>query len=360
LIGIQPLTNLAPGKIGAAYRLTPDGQTFLQPVTLRFAYADADLLGTAAEFLGAAFQTADGHWQWLGAATADTTAKTVSVSSSHFTDITLVKGLQIRPPSATVPVNGRVTLQVRVCYSGATSSDDDELASPAQDCDATDQSVVPTLSVNEWSVNGRLGGGGVFGTVVGRGAVATYTAPATVPIPNTVAVTARVHNPLKPPNSKTLVVSMITIVQDKWTGTASTTATGPTGNIVSSAEVTWTIKTIINNVVTYTPSGTAHLVQPPCSLNPDSGPINPAAGTGLTIDYNVDPPTYHGNGAATWTSVFSCPTGIFTSTAAAGYFAGCKGLGGTEAVGEVSPDGLSIVGSDACQNVSMTWRFLAD
>ena len=58
VISIQPLTNMAHGKIGAAYRLTPEGQMFLKPVTLTFTYTDQDLQGTALEFLGAAFQTA--------------------------------------------------------------------------------------------------------------------------------------------------------------------------------------------------------------------------------------------------------------------------------------------------------------
>ena len=91
----------------------------------------------------------------------------------------------------------------------------------------------------------------------------------------------------------------------------------------------------------------------------DFGAIDPSVG-GLTIDYNVDPPTYHGNGAATWTSVYTCPSGTFTATAPAVYLAGSKGVGGTEAAGTVSADGLTIEGSDTNQNVSMTWRFLAD
>lgn len=81
VISIQPLTNLAPGRIGGAYRLTPNGQTFLKPITLTFAYTDEDLVGTSADFLGAAFQTADGYWQWIGDATVDTTARTVSARS---------------------------------------------------------------------------------------------------------------------------------------------------------------------------------------------------------------------------------------------------------------------------------------
>ena len=61
LISIQPLTNTAHGKIGAAYRLTPDDQIFLMPVTIAFTYTDEEVAGSAAEFLGAAFQTAAGY-----------------------------------------------------------------------------------------------------------------------------------------------------------------------------------------------------------------------------------------------------------------------------------------------------------
>jgi hypothetical protein len=35
---IQPITNQAPGGLGAAYRLGPEGQTFAVPVTLTFTY----------------------------------------------------------------------------------------------------------------------------------------------------------------------------------------------------------------------------------------------------------------------------------------------------------------------------------
>ena len=66
LIGIQPITNTAHGRLGAGYRLTPDGQSFAQPVVLKFSYTDQDLAGSDPAILGAAFQTAAGYWQWLG------------------------------------------------------------------------------------------------------------------------------------------------------------------------------------------------------------------------------------------------------------------------------------------------------
>jgi hypothetical protein len=235
VISIQPLTNMAHGKIGAAYRLTPEGQTFLTPVTLTFPYTDQDLLGTSAEVLGAAFQTADGYWQWAGDATVDTAAKTVSIGSSHFSDWSLVKGLQIRPPSKTVKVNGSVGLKVVGCYD--PSSPDPR----GYKCDDDDELTILN-PVSEWSVNGRPGGGGVFGTVLGSGATATYTAPATEPIPSTVAVSARVDRGAK----VTRVVSNITIVEDSWTGTASSTS----AVISVTAQVIWTLESTDNNVAT--------------------------------------------------------------------------------------------------------------
>ena len=254
LIGIQPLTNQAPGKIGAAYRLTPDGQTFLQPVTLRFTYTDNDLLGTAAEFLGAAFQTADGHWQWLGAATVDTTAKTVSVGSTHFTDISLVKGLQIRPASATVPVNGTVAfageglLQRRDLFGSTTN-----WPPLAHDCDNTDQGIVSTLSVNEWSVNGRLGGGGVFGKVFGSGASG-----------NLYGAGNRTHSEHRRRERARAQPAEGTDREDAvgvdhhdrgrlWTGTAS----GADRFWTVSVDVTWTLDSFVGNVASFSPTGTA-------------------------------------------------------------------------------------------------------
>lgn len=209
-ISIQPLTNMAPGRIGPAYRLTPNGQTFLKPITLTFAYTEEDLVGTSVDFLGAAFQTVGGYWQWVGDATVDTTAKTASVSITHFTDVSLTAGLQIFPASKTVLTNGSVGLQVRICYDPNLATLGPGGASVGLDCDSQ-QGIVGTLSIDEWSVNGRPGGGNVFGTVSGSGATATYTAPSTEPIPNPVAVSARVRNPNKGASAKTLVSSVITI-----------------------------------------------------------------------------------------------------------------------------------------------------
>jgi hypothetical protein len=367
VIGIQPLTNTAHGKIGAAYRLTPEGQTFVHPVTLRFTYTDDDLSGTAAEFLGAAFQTAAGFWQWAGAATVDTAARTVSVATSHFSDWSNVKGLQIRPARKTVKVNGSVALQVKVCYP----IDDDELTTLASDCD-TDQGIVSTLSVNEWSVNDRPGGGPNFGVVAGSGAAATYTAPASEPIPSTVAVSARVHNPKKAPTAKTLVVSNITITEASWTGTATGVSDDGITRITATAQVTWTLESTNNKIAVYRPTGVVSETVDPygtpirctASLNPSSNALDPAASGILTIDSNFTPPTYHGHGSSNWAATLTeaCEGESVRVTSEIGGWPFFGGSGG-EASGVVGPDGVTIQGSSTdttYPGTTYTWKFTRD
>ena len=190
LIGIQPFTNLAHGKIGGAFQLTPEGQTFLKPVTLTFSYTDQDLHGTAVEALGAAFQTREGFWQWIGGAVVNTVAKTISVSLAHFTLVSLTAHVQLEPGDKTVKVKGTVDLRVLICYPLDLGNGQVTLGNV---CTPEDFELSLLNTVTEWTVNGTVNGGGVFGTVRGNGLnTALYTAPNTAPIPNVVRVSARV------------------------------------------------------------------------------------------------------------------------------------------------------------------------
>ena len=353
LIGIQPITNTAHGGLGAGYRLTPDGQTFAQPVVLKFSYTDADLGGSDPAILGAAFQTAAGFWQWLGTPTIDSAAKTLSISTTHFTDFSMVQGYRLRPLSATLKVNQSLALQVVYCYPPPVEPGDD-LTPLGLSCNtpAPQSGLSPLLFVNEWSVNGSVGGNGTVGTVSGNGASATYNAPAKNPSPNTVAVSARVNLGTK---GKTLVVSNITI-GDSWTGTASFK-----DDVVNtaSAEITWTLASRENNIAMYTATGTGtiayHAVSSDstCSFPATSGSLN-SSGI-LFVDYNSTPPTYHGLAmAGVFTVTTTCtyahaPTETFTSPVGLPVFGGSKGPEGVEAGGvvSVSPDGeMTIEGSD--------------
>jgi hypothetical protein len=348
-ISIQPVTNLAPGGFGSAFRLTPEGQTFAMPVTLAFAYTDDDLIGTAAEFLGAAFQTADGFWQWAGDPALDTAAKTVSVSTTHFSIWSGVSGLQIVPGRKTVRVNTSVALEVKVCYQVVSGG----VLSLASSCDVN-QSAVSSLSISEWSVNGRLGGGAIFGTVNGHGATATYRAPANEPIPNTVAVSARVHRPFSGSTQRRLVVSNITIAGHRWEGTA--TSRNPA--YTTTANVVWTLENGANGISTYVPNGTVTVEWPNCSLSPAMMPISQSDGF-LTIDFNADPPKYEGFGVTDWHATISCPSGQAPIAVNALFFAGH--FPGDRAQGTVSvqPGGQMIIqDTDSIGPLIFNWNFV--
>ena len=358
-IGMQPISNFAHGKIGDAYRLTPDGQTFAQPVTLTFAYTDDELAGGSADVLGVAFQTTTGFWRWAGDPTVNAAAKTVSVKSTHFTDWSRVKGIQMRPPSKTVRVKGSVSLLVTVCYPvSVTDASGDELAYLGYKCDV-DSELAILNPISDWSVNGVLGGNSTTGTVTGSGASGTFIAPATKPNPNTVTVSALVKK--SPLGQKVLVTSNITITEDSWTGTGKSTSDA----IDASAAVIWTLESSDNNVATYRPSGTASVVVHGCIVyNPSTGVIDPASGGVLVVDFNANPPTYHGTGLAIWPTIMTitCPNPpppISTFLPAA-FFGGSKGTLGVEAAGEVSGNGTTISGTDTNTQgapVTFTWNF---
>lgn len=115
----------------------------------------------------------------------------------------------------------------------------------------------PWPNVSEWSGNGVPGGGSVTGTVIATRATATFTEPAVKPNPDTVAVSARVDRGAQ---GKSLLTSNITIVDDtpipvSWTGTASGTQTSDAIVETSTAALTWTLNSVVNNVAVCRPTG---------------------------------------------------------------------------------------------------------
>ena len=358
-IGMQPISNFAHGRIGGAYRLTPDGQTFAQPITLTFGYTEDELIGGSADVLGVASQTATGFWRWAGEPTVNAATKTFSVNTTHFSDWSRVKGIQMRPPSKTVRVKGSVSLVVTVCYPvSITGPSGDPLTYLGYNCDGSDELAILN-PISDWSVNAVLGGGSVTGTVSGSGIAGTFVAPATKPSPNIVTVSALVKK--SPLGQKVLVTSNITITEDSWTGTGKSTSDA----IDASADVIWTLESSDNNVATYRPSGTASVVVHGCIVfTPSTGLIDPAFGGVLVVDFNANPPTYHGSGLTLWPAVqtVTCPNPpppVNTFVPAA-FFGGSKGTLGVEAAGEVSGNGTTISGTDTNTQgapVTFTWSF---
>lgn len=188
-LGLQPITRTAPGGTGQTYRLSPEGLTFATPARLTFTYIDEDIQGSAPEALSIGFQDKQGVWQYVRKPTRDLAAKTVSVETSHFSDWSMLEGVQLRPLQAEVEVGKTLQLQVLSCVP-LDADDEDELL-PSSMCAAT----TAASTARGWAANGLAGGNASVGTVADLGnseGKAIYSAPARTPARNPVAVSVNV------------------------------------------------------------------------------------------------------------------------------------------------------------------------
>ncbi|MBL8264853.1 hypothetical protein [Steroidobacter sp.] len=216
-LAIQQITNTAHGAKGRAYRISPEGLHTTTPMTIRWQYTDDDVLGTDAAALTIAYQDSARLWHVYKEPTRDVANRTLSVSTTHFSDWSLVVGVQLTPKAVTLNVGQSAQFQVILCDEFEDDEQDNgELPVPtvAYRCRTTPGT---SFLAGDWAVNGAIGGSARHGTIVadtdelaGR---ATYTAPATRPTPNVVAVSAR----YRAEDSQQLLVSNVTIVDDAAT-----------------------------------------------------------------------------------------------------------------------------------------------
>jgi hypothetical protein len=190
--GIQPVENFCPGG-WVSYKLLPEGLTFSQPVILVFHYTELDLQGSLTDFLGIAYQSQDKIWYRLPSATVDPAAKTVSVQVKHFTNWSLVSGLNIEPRNP--PIR---ELDVKKSIDLWLSGTEDITPSPngPPDNPSSDEDDLPPLPTAQpfqstWFVNGDTLGNSNVGTItIGQHGRVTYTAPDKEPANNPVTIKA--------------------------------------------------------------------------------------------------------------------------------------------------------------------------
>ena len=343
---IQPISNEAPGAVGSAYRMLPEGQTFAVPVKLTFPYDDQDLRGADPDALGVAFQDTARFWHSLKTVQLDTVNRKLTVSTSHFSDWTShLKGLQLQPGEESVAVGKSISLLLVDCKTYEVT---DELVSLVLTC------VPPFLmaTASGWAVNGAPGGVTGLGLVVKAGRIsATYTAPTAKPSRNRVTVSAELVGTAK----KTTVASNITIVNDQWVGTTTATLAGV---FSATTEVTWTLETTLGSVAYYRPSGVTTLVGGlffGCTTTPPSGPVSPGLAL-FTIDSSTNPPIYDGTAATLWSATLTCPDPPNPPIVSGGHVGAIY----FDATGAVSADGKTIEGSGVSRDqtgVNITWKF---
>lgn len=200
-VSITPITNTAPLASGPAFRLEPEGTTFAQAVTLAFTYSDADVASSAADFLWIVTQNDDGSWTPSLDSAVDTSAKTVTVAATHFSDWAAARflDLTLNPVATTVSVNQQVnvgltgfeTFEQKLARFDALVTDDAlglDILAPLP------ESTVQKFRVTGWTLNGTTAPTqGASGSLIVGVARAIYIAPGKVPSANPVAVTVQLE-----------------------------------------------------------------------------------------------------------------------------------------------------------------------
>jgi hypothetical protein len=172
------------------------GLEFATPVSIAFHYDESQLVGTTPQLLWIVSQDTTGAWPYASAVVLDTTAKVLTVQSTHFSDWSIIEGMQLRPPSAEVDPGAHVALKLQYCHGGALGYDCDEPV-PGPTTPDDDLPAMPTgmagPDATSWAVNGVAGGSATYGFVDGSVQGADYVAPSDAPDDqNPVAVSLRV------------------------------------------------------------------------------------------------------------------------------------------------------------------------
>ncbi|GAB3266474.1 hypothetical protein GCM10027347_34510 [Larkinella harenae] len=207
---MQAVEKTAPAGLGTGMRLLPHGTQFAKPVTIQFSYAGREEeMGTVLG-LGLAFQDENGFWSYAADPVVNQAAKTVSVLTTHFSDWTIAKGVELIPIKGSMVAAERLGLQV-VSYLPA-SSDPFKISRKA----IMNKNAKPVDA--KYIKNGGRGTAwqlGGPGELVSSGSGATYAAPDRVDKPTEVSVSVELKDPTGKYTGQLLLIANITVLPDE-------------------------------------------------------------------------------------------------------------------------------------------------
>ncbi|SDH40566.1 hypothetical protein SAMN04487996_1366 [Dyadobacter soli] len=170
---VQGVSNHCPSGSGQAFRLLPHGVNFTKPAIVTFRYDEKDLKGTAPALMRIAYQNEKGVWMSPAIKSLDTTARTLSIETMHFSDWAMFRTLQIDP--ATVFLNPGENVRLTTTYIAETPVAFGGMP-------VVLPQPLPPAFIDKWVLSGE-------GTLKGNNNVADYSAPQAIPALNPAAVT---------------------------------------------------------------------------------------------------------------------------------------------------------------------------
>ncbi len=196
-ITLKTDSNTCPQGIGSGYNLTPNGLTFSTPAQFTLRY-DTTIAGANAVFIGVASQEDTGGWYGWTGGSIDTIHHTVTVPITHFSGETGYLGFAIAPSTSVVFTGSTTPFSVYQVGPPANSP-------PAPPVALTNPFAVAAAV---WKLNG---GNGTLTSEAGGSA--DYMAPAQMPSPNQVTITATITT-----NGQRFVVpAFINVIAQNWT-----------------------------------------------------------------------------------------------------------------------------------------------
>lgn len=177
-VTIQSISNHNPLGVGKAYRITPHNVQFSKPVKIEFTYEDDEIMRTMPEALGIAYQDANAIWKARGGSVLDKNQKTVTVTTTHFSDWSFFESFYLLVHQSVLPVNNTTQLELFTAEDLIVPLEDDK------DIAIGKVQSVATRYIKEWKLDGA-------GSLTSDGSYATYKAPGTIPSTNPVTVSVR-------------------------------------------------------------------------------------------------------------------------------------------------------------------------
>lgn len=205
-ISIQPISNEGPLGLGMGYRLSPEGTTFQLPVTLTFHYDEDILNNTNEDFLWVITQADDGSWNAAVNSEVNTSANTVMVTTTHFSDWALGRfiDLNLEPASKTVLKGKSVGLKLTGFSRDQPQTEDDlvplvpidpstDVLQPLTTIPSSEEQLLD-FRITGWSLNGATAPvSNSNGSLNASKNTATYKAPNAKPSTNPVAVSVHLE-----------------------------------------------------------------------------------------------------------------------------------------------------------------------
>lgn len=206
---IQEVTPNKAVSTGRLFRILPEDIILKKPVEITFRYTDADIAGGGEDYLYPCYQSSDGVWHKVMDCTLDKASKTLKVATTHFSDWSCFREIEIHSQKDEIGSKEEVELSVFAMDSYRENEQSEDLVLTA----------IPLTSdkIVAWKV--VSGGGTISGD---KSAKVKYTAPATdskteVMIEVTVKNVLSQSDPRRPGNGGLSIVrKKLTILPDEY------------------------------------------------------------------------------------------------------------------------------------------------